>query len=64
LFPQLGLVNLALMAIISLKPIPRALRSLRQGKFTVELVGLAVAVLTAITYQFLPAAVMFWLMRF
>jgi E1-E2 ATPase len=64
LFPQLGLVNLALMAIISLKPIPRALRSLRRGKFTVELVGLAGAVLTAMTYQFLPAAVMFWFMRF
>jgi hypothetical protein len=64
LFPQLGLVNLALLAIISLKPIPRALLSLRQGKFTVELVGLAGAVLTAITYQFLPAAVMFWFMRF
>jgi hypothetical protein len=64
LFPQLGLVNLALMVIISLKPVPRALRSLRQGKFSVELIGLGGAVLTAVTYQFLPAAVMFWFMRF
>jgi hypothetical protein len=64
LFPPLGLVNLALTALISLKYVPRALLSLRNGKFTVELLYLASTVLTGVTFQFLPAAVMYWFMRF
>jgi E1-E2 ATPase len=63
-FPPLGIVNLALTAIISLKYVPRAFLSLRQGKFTVELLYLASAVLTGITFEFLPAAVIYWFMRF
>jgi hypothetical protein len=64
LFPPLGMVNLALTALISLKYIPRALFSLRKGKFTVELLYLASAVFTGLTFEFLPAAVMYWFMRF
>ena len=64
LFPPLGIVNLALTTIISLKYIPRALISLCKGKFTVELLYLASTLLTAITFEFLPAAVMYWFMQF
>jgi E1-E2 ATPase len=64
LFPPLGIVNLALTALISLKSIPRALLSLRKGKCTVELLYLASAVFTGLTFEFLPAAVMYWFMRF
>jgi hypothetical protein len=64
LFPPLGMVNLVLTSLISLKYIPRALLSLRQGKFTVELLYLASTVLTGLTFEFLPAAVMYWFMRF
>jgi hypothetical protein len=64
LFPPLGLVNLALISLISLKYIPRALLSLRKGKFTVELLYLASTVLTGITFEFLPAAVMYWFLGF
>jgi cation transport ATPase len=58
------MVNLVLTSLISLKYIPRALLSLRQGKFTVELLYLASTVLTGLTFEFLPAAVMYWFMRF
>ena len=64
LFPPLGLVNLALTSLISLKYIPRALLSLRKGKVTVELLYLASTVFTGLTFEFLPAAVMYWFMRF
>jgi hypothetical protein len=64
LFPPLGMVNLALTSLISLKYIPRALLSLRKGKFTVELLYLASTVFTGLTFEFLPAAVMYWFMRF
>ena len=64
LFPPLGMVNLALTALISLKYLPRALLSLRKGKFTVELLYLASTVLTGLTFQFTPAAFMYWFMRF
>ncbi len=64
LFPPLGMINLALTAIISLKYIPRALLSLRKGKFTVELLYLASAIFTGLTFEFLPAAVIYWFMRF
>jgi hypothetical protein len=64
LFPPLGMVNLALTVLISLKYIPRALFSLRKGKFTVELLYLASAVFTGLTFQFMPAAVMYWFFRF
>jgi hypothetical protein len=64
LFPPLGMVNLALTTLISLKYLPRALFSLRKGKFTVELLYLASAIFTGLTFQFLPAAVMYWLLRF
>jgi len=64
LFPPIGMINLALTAIISLKYIPRALLSLQKGKFTVELLYLASAVFTGITFEFLPAAVIYWFMRF
>lgn len=64
LFPPLGVVNFALTALISLKYIPRALLSLRKGKFTVELLYLTSAVFTVITFEFLPAAVIYWFMRF
>jgi hypothetical protein len=64
LFPPLGFVNLALTALISLKSIPRAFLSLRRGKFTVELLYLASAVFTGLTFEFLPAAVMYWFLRF
>jgi hypothetical protein len=64
LFPPLGMVNLALTALISLKYLPRALLSLQKGKFTVELLYLASTVLTGLTFQFTPAAFMYWFMRF
>jgi hypothetical protein len=64
LFPPIGLVNFALTGLLSLKYIPRALLSLRKGKFTAELLYLASAVLTCLTFEFLPAAVMYWFMRF
>jgi hypothetical protein len=64
LFPPLGMANLALTSLISLKYIPRALLSLRQGKFTVELLYLASTVFTGLTFEFLPAAVMYWFLRF
>jgi hypothetical protein len=64
LFPPLGMVNLALTALISLKYLPRALLSLRKGKFTAELLYLASTVLTGLTFQFTAAAVMYWFMRF
>jgi E1-E2 ATPase len=64
LFPPLGMFNLALTSLISLKYIPRALLSLRKGKFTVELLYLASTVFTGLTFEFLPAAVMYWFMRF
>jgi hypothetical protein len=64
LFPPLGTVNLALTTVIGLKYIPRALLSLRRGKFTVELLYLASTILTGLTFEFLPAAVMYWFMRF
>jgi hypothetical protein len=64
LFPPLGVVNLALTALISLKYLPRALFSLRKGKFTVELLYLASTVLTGLTFQFTPAAFMYWFMGF
>jgi hypothetical protein len=64
LFPPLGMVNLALTSLISLKYIPHALLSLRKGKFTVELLYLASTVFTGLTFEFLPAAVMYWCMRF
>jgi hypothetical protein len=64
LFPPLGMVNLALTALISLKYLPRALLSLRKGKFTVELLYLASTVLTGLTFQFTPAAFMYWFMGF
>jgi hypothetical protein len=64
LFPPLGMVNLALTSLISLKYIPRALLSLRKGKATVELLYLASTVFTGLTFEFLPAAVMYWFMRF
>jgi hypothetical protein len=64
LFPPLGMVNLVLTSLISLKYIPRALRSLQKGKFTVELLYLASTLFTGLTFEFLPAAVMYWFMRF
>jgi hypothetical protein len=64
LFPPLGMINLALTSLISLKYIPRALVSLRKGKFTVELLYLASTLFTGLTFEFLPAAVMYWFLRF
>jgi hypothetical protein len=64
LFPPLGMVNLALTSLISLKYLPRALLSLRKGKFTVELLYLASTLFTGLTLEFLPAAVMYWFLRF
>jgi hypothetical protein len=64
LFPPLGMVNLALTGLISLKYLPRALLSLRKGKFTAELLYLASTILTGLTFEFTPAAVMYWFMRF
>jgi E1-E2 ATPase len=64
LFPPLGMVNLALTSLISLKYIPRALLSLRKGKFSVELLYLASTIFTGLTFEFLPAAVMYWFLRF
>jgi hypothetical protein len=64
LFPPLGMINLALTSLISLKYIPRAVVSLRKGKFTVELLYLASTIFTGLTFEFLPAAVMYWFLRF
>jgi hypothetical protein len=64
LFPPLGIVNLALTSLIGLKYIPRGFLSLRKGKFTVELLYLASTVFTGLTFEFLPAAVMYWFLRF
>ncbi|MBV8141560.1 MAG: hypothetical protein JOZ60_05880, partial [Verrucomicrobia bacterium] len=58
------MINLALTVALSIKYIPRALLSLLRGKGTVELLYLASAVLTAVTFEFLPAAVVYWFLRF
>lgn len=64
LFPPLGIVNWALTALINLKYVPRAILSLRKGRITVDLLYLTSAVLTMLASQYLPAALMCWLMRF
>ncbi len=64
LFPPVGVANIALTATLSAGYIPRALASLREKKMTLELLYLTIASLTIITYEFLPAAVMYWLMRY
>lgn len=64
LFPPLGIVNLALTALINLKYVPRAILSLQKGRCTVDLLYLTSAVLTMLASQYLPAALMCWLMRF
>ena len=64
LFPPLGVANIALTATLSADYLPRALASLREKKMTLELLYLTIASLTIITYEFLPAALMYWLMRY
>ncbi len=64
LFPPLGIANIALTATLSAGYIPRALASLREKRMTLELLYLTIASLTIITYEFLPAALMYWLMRY
>ncbi len=64
LFPPLGAANVAATALFAAGYLPRALAGLRQRKFTLEVLYLAIASLAVITYDFLPTALMYWLMRF
>ncbi len=64
LFPPLGIANIALTGTLGAGYVPRALLALREKKVTLELLYLVIASLTIITYEFLPAALMYWLMRY
>jgi hypothetical protein len=64
LAPPLGIANIALTGTLGVGYVPRALAELRQGRVTLELLYLIIAAFTIVTYEFLPAAVMYWLMRF
>ena len=64
LFPPLGIANIALTGTLGVGYVPRALLALREGKVTLELLYLVIASFTILTYEFLPAAIMYWLMRY
>lgn len=64
LFPSLGIVNVALMGLIGVSNVPKAVLGLRQGKFTLELLSTVIAALSVFTMEFLPAAIMYWLTRY
>ena len=64
LFPPLGIINIVLTSLLSTGYLRRALFALRQGKFSLDLLYLVIAAFTVATFQFVPSALMYWLMRF
>lgn len=64
LFPPAGLLNVGFTWLLSRGYVSHALTALEQGRCTLELLYLVIAGLTVVTYQFLPSALMYWLMRF
>ncbi len=64
LFPPAGLANVGFTWLLSRGFVSHALSALEQGRYTLELLYLVIAGLTVVTYQFLPSALMYWLMQF
>ena len=64
LFPPLGVANVIFTATLAAGYVPAALTAWRQKKFNLEQLYLVITALTLGTYEFLPAALMYWLMRF
>lgn len=63
-FPPLRAVNVLFTALLQGSKVPRAFGALRQGQVTSELLSVYVALLAIVTMEFLPAAMVYWLMRF
>jgi hypothetical protein len=64
LLPPVGLANAALTGALTQKSIPYALSELKQGKITLHSLNVLIAGLTIFAFEFLPAALMYWLARF
>lgn len=64
LFPPAGIVNAGLTWTLSRGFLTHTLAALENGKLTLEFLYLVIAGLTIVTWQFLPSALMYWLMRF
>jgi hypothetical protein len=63
-FPPLGVANVALMGVLGAANLPRGIAALRKGKLSLELLSTVIAALSVITMEFLPAALMYWLLKF
>jgi E1-E2 ATPase len=64
LFPPAGIVNVGFTWLLSRGFVSHSVSALEQGRYTLELLYLVIAGLTVVTYQFLPSALMYWLMHF
>lgn len=64
LFPPAGIANAALTGVLTQKSIPLALSEIRQGKITLHSLNVLISGLTILAFEFLPAAIMYWLARF
>ena len=64
LFPPLGLANAVMVGSINRSHVLPALRDLRQGRTGLHLLYLSIGALTLLTFSFLAAAVMYWLLLF
>jgi hypothetical protein len=63
LFPSLGIFNATFVLLLNLPHIKPALRRLREGKTSLELLYICVAVLTLGTFRFFGAALMYTLLE-
>jgi hypothetical protein len=61
IFPPLGLFHVATTWLLNRRHITRATVLLKQGKATLDLLHLTIAALSVLTFEFLPAAMMYWL---
>ena len=64
LFPPAGLINAGFTWLLNRGVISHTLSALEQGRYTLELLYLVIAGLTVVTWQFLPSALMYWLLQF
>lgn len=63
-FRPFGLVSVAFTGLLAGGYVPRAVQALRQGKVNLEVLYLTISALSVLTLEFLPAAIMTWLMRY
>lgn len=64
LFPPAGVINAGLTWALNRGFASHTLAALKSGKPTLEALYLVIAGLTIVTWQFLPSALMYWLMKF